>query len=71
MYRPGSVRPGIFKWSFCMKSTTAPLWGEKPYNSLDFHLKKQFGEKIYKLTLNAGCTCPNRDGTLGTGGCIF
>lgn len=54
-----------------MKETSIPLWGEKPYHSLDYALKEQFGEKIYKLTLNAGCTCPNRDGTIGTGGCIF
>ncbi|MBQ8184233.1 MAG: TIGR01212 family radical SAM protein [Lachnospiraceae bacterium] len=54
-----------------MKESKAPFWGEKPYYSLDYALKQQFGEKIYKLTLNAGCTCPNRDGTLGTGGCIF
>ncbi len=46
-------------------------WGEKPYHSLDYALRQQFGEKIYKLTLSTGCTCPNRDGTLGTGGCIF
>ena len=30
-----------------------------------------FGQKIYKISLDGGCTCPNRDGTLGTGGCIF
>ena len=30
-----------------------------------------FGEKIYKISLNGGMTCPNRDGRLGTGGCIF
>ena len=46
-------------------------WGEKPYRSLDFHLRERFGEKIYKLSLNGGMTCPNRDGTLGSGGCIF
>lgn len=46
-------------------------WNGKPYHSLDYELKKQFGQKIYKLSLNAGMTCPNRDGTLGTGGCIF
>ena len=34
-------------------------------------LKDQFGQKIYKLALDGGMTCPNRDGTLGTGGCIF
>lgn len=46
-------------------------WGEKPYYSLDYYLKETFGEKIYKLALDGGMTCPNRDGTLGTGGCIF
>ena len=34
-------------------------------------LKEEFGEKVYRLSLSSGCTCPNRDGTLGTGGCIF
>jgi len=35
------------------------------------YYKRTFGQKIYKLSLDAGCTCPNRDGTLGTKGCIF
>ena len=34
-------------------------------------LKEEFGEKVYKLSLTSGCTCPNRDGSLGTGGCTF
>ncbi len=34
-------------------------------------LKEQYGEKIYRLALSSGCTCPNRDGTVGTGGCTF
>lgn len=46
-------------------------WGEKPYYSLDYYLKQKFGEKVYKIALDAGMTCPNRDGTLGTQGCIF
>lgn len=46
-------------------------WLEKPYHSLDYMLKERFGEKVYKVTLNGGMTCPNRDGTLGTRGCIF
>ncbi len=46
-------------------------WGEKPYHSLDFELKQRFGKKIYKLTLNGGMSCPNRDGKLSFGGCIF
>ena len=46
-------------------------WGEKPYHSLDYELKRRFGEKIYKLTLNGGMSCPNRDGKISFGGCIF
>ena len=34
-------------------------------------LKQQYGEKLYRISLTSGCTCPNRDGTLGTGGCTF
>ncbi|MCI5588755.1 MAG: TIGR01212 family radical SAM protein [Lachnospiraceae bacterium] len=46
-------------------------WGDKPYYSLDYYLKEKFGEKIYKIALDGGMTCPNRDGTLDTRGCIF
>lgn len=46
-------------------------WDDRPYHSLDYELKKRFGEKIYKIALDAGMTCPNRDGTCGTRGCIF
>lgn len=50
----------------------APLdFGGKPYRSLDYHLRSRYGEKIYKVSLNGGMTCPNRDGTLGSRGCIF
>lgn len=41
------------------------------YYSLNEYLKSTFGEKIYKISLNGGMTCPNRDGTLSTKGCIF
>lgn len=41
------------------------------YYSLNEYLNSQFGEKVYKLALDSGCTCPNRDGTLDTRGCIF
>lgn len=41
------------------------------YRSLNAYLRETFGCKVYKLALSAGCTCPNRDGTLGTRGCIF
>lgn len=47
------------------------VWGEKPYYSLDYALKERFGEKIYKLALNGGMSCPNRDGKISFGGCIF
>lgn len=46
-------------------------WNGKPYYSLDYYLKETFGKKVYKLALDGGMTCPNRDGTLGFGGCIF
>ena len=41
------------------------------YKTLNEHYKETFGCKVYKLSLDGGFTCPNRDGTLGTGGCIF
>lgn len=47
------------------------FWGDKRYYSVDYYLKTTFGEKVYRLSLNGGMTCPNRDGTLGTRGCIF
>lgn len=46
-------------------------WDEKRYNSLDYYLKQTYGEKLYKIALDGGMTCPNRDGTLGVRGCIF
>lgn len=46
-------------------------WHGKPYYSLDAYCKNTYGEKLYKTALNAGLTCPNRDDTLGTKGCIF
>lgn len=47
------------------------VWGDKPYHSLDYELKRQFGQKIYKVSLDGGMSCPNRDGTVGTDGCTF
>lgn len=41
------------------------------YKSLNEHLRERFGTKVYKIALSSGCTCPNRDGTVGVGGCIF
>ena len=41
------------------------------YRSVSDVLKETYGQKIYRLSLQSGCSCPNRDGTLGTGGCTF
>jgi len=41
------------------------------YNKFSAHLKEKFGAKVYKITIDAGFSCPNRDGTISTGGCIF
>ena len=46
-------------------------WLDKPYHSLDYEMKRQFGCKVYRLALDGGCSCPNRDGKIGYGGCIF
>lgn len=55
----------------CTAGIPRKNWYGKPYYSLDAYCKSTYGEKLYKAALNAGLTCPNRDGTLGTGGCIF
>ena len=44
---------------------------DKRYNQFSAHLKNKFGCKVYKITLDAGFSCPNRDGSISTGGCIF
>ena len=41
------------------------------YRSLSQHYREKYGCKVYKLAIDAGFTCPNRDGTVGVGGCIF
>ncbi len=46
-------------------------WGDKRYYSLDYYIRQTFGEKLYKIALDGGMTCPNRDGNLGSRGCIF
>lgn len=53
------------------KDTASLLSGEKRYYSLNNYCKDTFGEKVYRLSLNGGMTCPNRDGSLSTNGCIF
>ncbi len=44
---------------------------DKRYNQYSAYLKNKFGVKVYKITLDAGFSCPNRDGKISTGGCIF
>jgi radical SAM protein (TIGR01212 family) len=46
-------------------------WDEKRYYSLDYYLKHTYGEKLYKIALDGGMTCPNRDGSIDHRGCIF
>jgi len=46
-------------------------FGDKRYNQFSRLLKEKFNAKVYKITLDAGFSCPNRDGTISTGGCIF
>lgn len=43
----------------------------KRYHTLNYHLKNKFNSKVFKVSLNAGFTCPNIDGTKGYGGCIY
>ncbi|WP_234978634.1 TIGR01212 family radical SAM protein [Anaerosalibacter sp. Marseille-P3206] len=47
------------------------MWEDKRYHSLNYELKTTFGTKVIKLSLDGGFTCPNRDGTVGSRGCIF
>ncbi|WP_461207223.1 tRNA modification radical SAM protein MnmL/YtqA [Clostridium sp. DL1XJH146] len=46
-------------------------WGTKRYHSLNYFLRDKFGTKVYKISLDGGFSCPNRDGTISSGGCIF
>ena len=43
----------------------------KRYHTLNYHYKTKFKTKVMKVSLNAGFTCPNIDGTKGVGGCIY
>lgn len=46
-------------------------WNGKRYHTLDYWMKREFGCKVVKLSLDGGFTCPNRDGSIGSRGCIF
>ena len=43
----------------------------KKYYTLDYFYKTKFNSKVFKVSLNAGFTCPNKDGKVGIGGCIY
>lgn len=61
----------MHKTTLQIQRDTSVNWHGKPYYSLDAYCKNTYGEKLYKLALNVGLSCPNRDGSLGSGGCIF
>ncbi|NLL30639.1 MAG: TIGR01212 family radical SAM protein [Clostridiales bacterium] len=46
-------------------------WNGKRYHSFNYYLRNKFNEKVYKIALDGGFTCPNRDGKAGVGGCTF
>lgn len=54
-----------------MEDSRERRWGTKRYHTFNEHLRQVFGEKVFKVPLDAGFTCPNRDGTLGYQGCIY
>ena len=43
----------------------------KRYHTWNYHLRNKFGEKVFKIALDGGFDCPNRDGTVAHGGCTF
>jgi radical SAM protein (TIGR01212 family) len=47
------------------------FWNGKRYNSLNYFLRDKFGEKVFKISLDGGFSCPNRDGKISSGGCLF
>jgi len=53
------------------KTFRQTLWAGKPYNFFGDYLFNKYSFRVLKLPVNAGLSCPNRDGTTGTGGCIF
>ncbi|NOJ70409.1 TIGR01212 family radical SAM protein [Paenibacillus alvei] len=47
------------------------LWGDKRFHTWNYEMREHFGEKVFKVMLDAGFTCPNRDGSIAIGGCTF
>ncbi|WP_407643501.1 TIGR01212 family radical SAM protein [Cohnella endophytica] len=54
-----------------LSNEKARLWADKRFHTWNFEMREQFGEKIFKVMLDAGFTCPNRDGSIAAGGCTF
>lgn len=52
-------------------SSSPKLWADKRFHTWNFEMREQFGEKVFKVMLDAGFTCPNRDGSIAKGGCTF
>lgn len=60
--------------NFCIfaKNLTMFPWGDnRRFNSYSSYMKKEFGSRVQKISIDAGFSCPNRDGTISTGGCTF
>ncbi|WP_166241255.1 TIGR01212 family radical SAM protein [Paenibacillus turpanensis] len=53
------------------QQSTPLLWGDKRFHTWNYEMREQFGTKVFKVMLDAGFTCPNRDGNIATGGCTF
>jgi len=47
------------------------IWSDKRYHSLNYFLREKFGGKVFKIALDGGFSCPNRDGTINSSGCLF
>ncbi|MDP5276250.1 TIGR01212 family radical SAM protein [Chengkuizengella axinellae] len=54
-----------------IEQNTPLLWGEKRFHTWNVEMRNTFNEKVFKVMLDAGFTCPNRDGKIATGGCTF
>lgn len=52
-------------------SKSPQTWGDKRYNNYNYYLRKRYGQRVYKVSLHGGFTCPNRDGSKGHGGCVY
>lgn len=56
---------------YVLKVMKMKTWDNKRYHTLNYFLRNKFGDKVFKISLDAGFTCPNRDGSISTGGCVF